>query len=50
VSYSLGATSIADKAGDLCRECHGIIEDEWDRCDHEGSFCEDLKNDYQNEE
>lgn len=48
VNYSLGTTLIADRAGDLCGACHGIIEDEWDRCEHSGSFCEDLKEEYRN--
>ena len=48
VPYSLTAANISDKNGDLCRDCHGIIEDEWDRCEHDGSFCEDLKDQYNN--
>jgi hypothetical protein len=48
VQYSLTATNVADKGGDLCRDCHGNIEDEWDRCDHDGSFCNDLIDDYRN--
>ncbi len=48
VPYSLTAANIADKNGDLCRDCHGIIEDEWERCEHDGSFCEDLKDEFAN--
>lgn len=48
VPYTLTATAVSDKNGDLCRDCHGVIEDEWDRCEHEGSFCEDLKDQYAN--
>lgn len=48
VPYTLGTQSISDKNGDLCRDCHGNIEDEWDRCEHDGSFCEDLKDQYKN--
>lgn len=48
VPYTLGTQSISDKNGDLCRDCHGVIEDEWERCEHEGSFCEDLKDQYKN--
>lgn len=46
VNYSLGTTLIADRAGDLCRACHGLIDDEWDRCEHKGTFCQDLQKDY----
>lgn len=48
VPYNLISANIADKGGDLCRDCHGIIEDEWERCEHDGSFCEDLVDDYRN--
>lgn len=48
VPYSLTAANISDKNGDLCRDCHGIIEDEWERCEHDGSFCEDLKDQFAN--
>lgn len=46
VPYTLIGANISDKNGDLCRDCHGNIEDEWDRCDHDGSFCDDLKDQY----
>lgn len=45
--YSLTAKSVSEKASDRCRDCHGNIVDEWDRCEHEGSFCEDLKEEFQ---
>ncbi len=48
VPYTLTATAVSDKNGDLCRDCHGVIEDEWERCEHEGSFCEDLKEEFAN--
>jgi hypothetical protein len=48
VPYTLGAQAVSDKNGDLCKDCHGNIEDEWDRCEHDGSFCEDLKDQYKN--
>lgn len=48
VPYTLGAQAVSDKNGDLCKDCHGNIEDEWDRCEHSGSFCEDLKDQYKN--
>ncbi|MBI4673544.1 MAG: hypothetical protein HY741_17970 [Chloroflexi bacterium] len=48
VPYTLGTQTISDKNGDLCRDCHGVIEDEWERCEHDGSFCEDLKDQYKN--
>ncbi len=48
VPYTFTAMAVSDKNGDLCRACHGNIEDEWDRCEHDGSFCEDLKDQYKN--
>lgn len=48
VPYTFTAMSVSDKNGDLCRACHGNIEDEWDRCEHEGSFCQDLKDQFRN--
>ena len=48
VPYTLGTQAVSDKNGDLCKDCHGNIEDEWDRCEHDGSFCEDLKDQYKN--
>jgi hypothetical protein len=49
VPYTFTATAVSDKNGDLCRDCHGgSIEDEWERCEHEGSFCEDLKEEFAN--
>lgn len=48
VPYTLGAQAVSDRNGDLCKDCHGNIEDEWDRCEHSGSFCEDLKDQYKN--
>lgn len=48
VPYTLGAQAVSDKNGDLCKDCHGVIEDEWERCEHGGSFCEDLKDQYKN--
>jgi hypothetical protein len=45
VPYTLSAANISDKNGDLCRDCHGIVDDsEFDRCEHEGSFCDDLRD------
>lgn len=45
VPYTLTSASISDKSGDLCRDCHGGIgDDQFERCEHEGSFCEDLKD------
>lgn len=46
VPYTFVAMSVSDKAGDMCRNCHGNIVDEWDRCEHSGSFCDDLKTAY----
>jgi hypothetical protein len=49
VPYTFTATAVSDKNGDLCRDCHGgSIEDEWERCEHDGSFCEDLKEEFAN--
>lgn len=48
VPYTFTAMAVSDKNGDMCRACHGNIEDEWDRCEHDGSFCEDLKDQYKN--
>ena len=45
VPYTLASASVSDKDGDLCRDCHGGIEDDqFDKCEHEGSFCEDLRD------
>jgi hypothetical protein len=48
VPYTFTAMSVSDRNGDLCRNCHGNIQDEWDRCEHSGSFCDDLKDQYKN--
>lgn len=48
--YNLSAANISDKNGDLCRDCHGgsIDEEEFGRCEHEGSFCDDLREQFAN--
>ncbi len=46
IAYSLNARSVSEKASDMCRDCHGNIVDEWDRCEHSGSFCEDLQEEF----
>lgn len=49
VPYTLTAANISDKNGDLCRDCHGQIgDDQFEKCEHEGDFCEDLKDQNRN--
>ncbi len=49
VPYTLIGANVSDKNGDLCRDCHGIVDDsEFERCEHEGDFCEDLRDQMQN--
>lgn len=49
VPYTLGAKAVSDRSGDLCKDCHGNIQDDqYDRCEHSGSWCDDLKKEYKN--
>ncbi len=45
--YNLNAVAFSETAGDMCRNCHGNIgQDQFDKCEHSGSFCNDLKDEY----
>lgn len=46
VPYKINYQRVRQKGSDFCAECHGIIVDEWDRCEHDGSFCSDLLDEY----
>lgn len=52
VPYNLAAANISDKIGDLCRDCHGgsIDDAEFGRCEHSGSFCDDLRDQFGNKD
>lgn len=45
--YNLNGGSFSETAGDMCRNCHGNIQsDQFDKCQHPGSWCKDLKREY----
>jgi hypothetical protein len=51
VPYTLISQNVSDMNGDLCRDCHGAPQDDqWDSCEHEGSFCEDLRKEATNQD